>query len=214
MLTQAFDETTNSFLNSHACRNGDVLELGSGTGVLALLLAPLFRSWTATDTESMLPLINKNVKRNADRAQLGNIKVEELDWTWSAKQFQRMFPPTDNRLCEYQAIFAVDCLFNEALVQPLIDTLDRISARSVFIISELRSETVLQLFLEKWLGVREGKDGSASWKWRIWRSCKHGDELQIDLDGVPHLEKLPLLGRKYVVWTAWRLSESGGHYEA
>ena len=163
--------------------NFDVLELGSGTGGLACLLAPYARSWTATDQEEMLPLINKNVYRNIDRLSKANLYVAELDWTWTDKQHERVFEkPTK----PYDIVFAVDCLFNESLVQPLVAVLSRVPARVAVIACELRSEDVLRLFLEALLAV----DGM-----QVERAC---------FSVGPSVEETPLLGPSYVVWLAWR----------
>lgn len=45
-------------------RNADVLELGAGTGVLGVLLAPYVGRYLATDLPELLPLIRKNIEHN------------------------------------------------------------------------------------------------------------------------------------------------------
>ena len=131
----------------------------------------------------MLPLINKNVSRNIDCLREANLHVAELDWTWSSKQHERLF---EKPIEPYDVVFAVDCLFNESLVQPLVAVLSRVPARVAVIACELRSEDVLRLFLEALLAV----DGM-----QVERACSSVG---------PSVEETPLLGPSYVVWLAWR----------
>lgn len=159
--------------------NASVLELGSGTGILAALLGPLAASWTATDYEPLLPLISKNVKRNIGRHLNARVDVRELDWTWSRKQLER--DASDGNLVP-DMILAVDCLFNESLVQPFVDTLDALACKVVIVVSELRSPDVLQLFLEQWLSLNT---------WHIWRAGNGKSE-----EGI--------LGDSRVVWVGWK----------
>lgn len=156
-----------------------VLELGSGTGVLAALLGPLSKSWTATDIFSLLPLIDKNIKRNWPAKTNAKVEVRELDWTWSRKELERNLPSSGE---PWDLVVAVDCLYNEALVQPFVDTLDALPCRAVIVVSELRSSDVMQLFLERWL---------ASGRWQIWRVG----------DGT---NERGLLGDSQVVWVGWK----------
>ena len=161
-----------------------VLELGSGTGILAVLLSPLFRSWTATDVESLLPLIKKNIKRNAPRTSTAHIQVDELDWTWSEKQVFKFYG-LDH--ANHNLLLAVDCLFNEALVKPFVNTLNQVNVEAVLIASELRSPEVLRLFLKEWL---------SNGRWEIYRACKRLEE-----------GGQGLLGSKYVIWVGWPKKE-------
>ena len=159
--------------------NASVLELGSGTGVLAALLGPLSKSWLATDIFSLLPLIDKNIKRNWPAKSSAKVEVRELDWTWSRKELERNFPGSKET---WDLVIAVDCLYNEALVQPFVDTLDALPCRVVIVVSELRSSDVMQLFLERWLALG---------KWQIWRVG----------DGT---NDRGLLGDSQVVWVGWK----------
>lgn len=160
--------------------------------MLANLLSPYFASWTCTDIEALLPTIQKNIRRNADSVKVRQpkghtssaVEVLELDWTWTHKQLLREFGPNE---AGYDIALAVDCLFNESLVEPFVNTCDCIGAKAVIVVSELRSPEVLRLFLETWL-KREG--------WTIWRACKPGEGEKED--------NLPLLGKKYVVWVGWK----------
>lgn len=139
-----------SFLDlSHA----RILELGAGTGVLSTLLGPLCTRYIATDQAAALPLLRKNAP--------SAITVEELDWCSPGR-------PTES----FDLILAVDCIFNEALVQSLVDTLSAYAATTtaVLIVMELRSSEVSEAFLEAWLASR---------RWTVWRldSSALGKEL-------------------------------------
>lgn len=225
-----------------------ILELGSGTGVLSCLLAAHFRRWTCSDIGSMLPLLRKNVKRNESSAptaptslhrsgavkqgdkkkdeEEGKTEIIELDWTWPSKHLKKILGASgreeEDQIPRYDVVLAVDCLFNESLVQPFVKVLNCVDAGIVVIVSELRSPEVLRYFLEHWLASagEQGIDGQSGWE--VWRACKSdaGDDATPeaglsgplpDRDGVARLSSQeqaradkPLLGRKYVVWVGWR----------
>lgn len=212
-MTEHSLNATTPFLDTRSLASARVLELGSGTGTLSILLSHLVRSWTATDISALLPLIRKNISRNADAMKGFNasrvsgskdradvptkVSVEELDWTWSPRQIQRAFPSlpqegsgnSDNHQdTAFDLLLAVDCLFNESLVKPFVNVLNNVDAEVVVIVSELRSPDVLRLFLEEWL-----KSG----EWTVWRACK-GSE------AAGGAESVALLARNMVVWVGWR----------
>ena len=187
-------------LEPHLLRTARILELGAGTGALSILLSSRVGSWHATDIEALLPLIRKNHARNQEQLGIAKVRIAELDWAWSLKQFESLYSimpegpsmshdgPISN---DFDLVIAVDCLYNESLVQAFVDTLQKIRSLFVIVVSELRSPEVLRLFLARWLAVQE--DGKPAWQ--IWRACGAGEQ---DADGPP------LLGRKYVVWVAWK----------
>lgn len=178
-LVHSQGESDALFIDRAHLATASVLELGSGTGVLAALLGPMAGSWTATDYQPLLLLISKNVRRNCEGISGAKIDVRELDWTWSQKQIEQNFAtPADT----WDIVLAVDCLFNESLVKPFVDTLNALPSKAVVIVSELRSEDVLRLFLESWLALG---------KWQIWRASNGSDEAG-------------LLGDSRVVWVGWR----------
>ena len=153
-------------------------------------------SWTATDIETLLPLTRKNHKRNAERLALAHISTEELDWTWTSKQMQRalldMCHPYSIEKAEvgsgFDVAVAVDCLFNEALVQPFVNTLDNLPTSVVIIVVELRSPDVLRMFLERWLASKQ--------EWEIWRASRSREDQEEVTEN--------LLGRRYVTWVGFR----------
>ncbi|WWD00081.1 hypothetical protein V866_006989 [Kwoniella sp. B9012] len=180
-----------------------ILELGSGTGLLAVLLSRLCGRYTSSDRLENLKLVKKNCEINGIKIEDGSVSVsniekdkekenrlskvkssenksgqnhskmttipeirpkvnlEEIDWI-AISQERKSHPerwlssPTQGK-AEYDLILAVDCIYNEYLVQPLIDTLAKYSKKGkgggnvVWVVVELRSSDVLTLFLEKWL---------------------------------------------------------------
>lgn len=171
----------------------EVLEMGGGTGVLSTLLAPCVKSWTVTDMAELLPLIHKNHQKNKARLALAsNVQLAELDWTWSLPQFQKNAKGISQQY--YDLVFAVDCLYNEALVRPFVDTINRLNCKYVVVVSELRSAEVLRLFLELWL---------SSGSWTIYRSCFEGLAGAHDGNGDMESAGLQQSGRLHVVWIGW-----------
>ncbi|WVQ68750.1 uncharacterized protein L199_006959 [Kwoniella botswanensis] len=187
--------------NSDILGKSSILELGSGTGLLAVLLSRLCGRYTSSDRLENLKLVKKNceingigiedgsvlvsdkekekdsklsrAKSNENKSGHGHSKMttipeirpkvnlEEIDWIaifQERKSHPERWPssPTQEK-AEYDLILAVDCIYNEYLVQPLIDTLAKYCKKGkaggnvVWVVVELRSSDVLTLFLEKWL---------------------------------------------------------------
>ncbi|TXT10812.1 hypothetical protein VHUM_02317 [Vanrija humicola] len=118
-----------------------VLELGAGTGVLASLLAPLCASYTATDRKENLKLVRRNVEANAKD---GAADAAELDWLDVARA--RKKDGYESPLAaQTDLVVAVDCIYNESLVGPLVDTLAALCAKGAvaWVVVELRSSDVV-----------------------------------------------------------------------
>lgn len=163
--------------------------MGGGTGVLSTLLAPCVRKWTVTDISELLPLIQKNHQKNKDRVAPANVELAELDWTWSPSQYEKNARQIRDQ--RYDLVLAVDCLYNEALVQPFVQTLNRLNCKYVVVVSELRSAEVLQMFLELWL---------ASGPWTVYRPAAQNT----DSSGEEEATEPGLLGRRHVMWVGWK----------
>ncbi|KAI4523306.1 hypothetical protein K525DRAFT_282811 [Schizophyllum commune Loenen D] len=190
VLRQYHHRDPESFFDRGSLSELRVLELGAGTGLLPVLLAPLIRHYTATDIAGLTHLISKNVHLNAADHDLSNVVVETLDWeqlhsTPPARR-RKTFPDDAPDL-----ILAVDCIYHPSLVGPLVSTIDHFAKSdktTVVVVSELRAEDVLRGFLEAWLG-------SSGARWEIWHA---GD----GTDGPG------LLGVPYVTWVGRKVSVS------
>jgi len=167
-LARTLVATPASFLPSPLSQQ-NVLELGAGTGLLSIVLAPLVKHYTATDINALLPLLRKNVSLNHSKES--NLTIEPLDWI----ALQNLTPssrPTyyplqflaDGQSQCYSLLLAVDCIYNESLIAPLLTAIDHYTVpdvTSVLVVSELRSEDVMREFLEQWLARGPS--------WQIWR---------------------------------------------
>ncbi|TRM65375.1 putative methyltransferase-domain-containing protein [Schizophyllum amplum] len=198
-----------------------VLELGAGTGLLPLLLAPLVDHYTATDIPALTPLISKNVQLNSPNRKLCNVTVEALDWEElhrTSASRRQLFTYNDGRIATEDSavpdvILAVDCIYNPSLVGPLVSTINHFAAPDktvVVVVSELRSEEVMRDFLEAWLRANtvpssdqdpQEQTNAISTRWEIWRA---GD----GADGSG------LLGVPYVTWIGRRVLTSSSSSES
>ncbi|KAF8801324.1 hypothetical protein BYT27DRAFT_7342039, partial [Phlegmacium glaucopus] len=186
ILQQHYSDSTEGLLNNRLLETQHVLELGSGTGLLSIALAPLVRRYTATDIGPLISLIRKNVTLNfpgwpniSSKSPGANIAVEELDWqslesapiSQRAKAFN--FEPVD-------LLLVVDCIYHPSLLSSLVTTIDYLSIpgrTTALVISELRAEDVMREFMETWL---------SNPAWEVWR--------------VPN----EVLGKHYAIWMGWK----------
>lgn len=132
-----------------------VLELGSGTGVLAVLLHALVSQWTASDQFDNLKLIQRNVRQNgvATEGVVGQVEVEEVDWVACERDMDAgktggTLTGEEGRASDYDLVLAVDCIYNEALTRPLARTLTRYTTpgrTACLVVAELRSSDVVSL---------------------------------------------------------------------
>lgn len=88
-------------------------------------------------------------------------------------------------VCSRCLILAVDCIYNPALIMPLLETMNDLASQmdltlehptTVLIVLELRSQEVSHEFIHNWISWQGG--------WHIWN--------------------VPLLGPKYVMWIGQR----------
>ncbi|KAF3903837.1 hypothetical protein AA313_de0209427 [Arthrobotrys entomopaga] len=182
-LLAAWLTHTSNTITKHILKStSTVVELGAGTsGVLALSFSPFVANYFATDQEYCLKLLRKNIsennpnpesfqlqqtkgkasaskrsKRTTETPQvIEKITVLPLDW-----QLTEVSSIPDLKDKTIDLIIAADCIYNEGLVDPLVDTmvdlskLNRESDRNqendtlVLVAQELRSPDVLETFLK------------------------------------------------------------------
>jgi len=169
-----------------------VLELGSGTGLLAVLLSSLVKEYTASDLLENLKLVKKNlgingisygdlspldeptkigrgsnkegsrrnVRGESEEGPKGKVRIEEIDWIDISNKRRRdmdkagkpnPYASEDGGKEGYDLVLAVDCIYNEYLIRPLVDTFEEVCPRGskgvVWVVCELRSSDVVSLFL-------------------------------------------------------------------
>jgi len=149
-----------------------VLELGSGiSGIISLVLGPRVRQYVATDQEYVLKTLRQNIANNLEHFQsssssrprkkadpklklMPNIVVRALDWETDSltKLYSDIGLQGEEDIIDL--IISCDCIYNESLVDPLVNTCKEIcslapaSKPTVCVIAQqLRSPDVF----EKWL---------------------------------------------------------------
>ncbi|KAF3214829.1 hypothetical protein TWF679_004609 [Orbilia oligospora] len=173
-----------------------VIELGAGTsGVLAVSCAPFVGAYYATDQDYCLKLLRKNILENtkdvaekfskskgkssnkrakrgtetsSQTTTTGNATVLPLDW-----QLTQVSSIPEFKERQIDIIFAADCIYNESLVEPLVDTMADLSKLNrgkntsgetdrdvtlVMVAQELRSPDVLEAFMKTFCA-----------KFQVWR---------------------------------------------
>ncbi|KAI0666681.1 putative methyltransferase-domain-containing protein [Trametes maxima] len=154
-----------------------VVELGAGTGLLAVVLAPFVRHYTVTDIEELVPLIRKNVSRSRPQPPASpskgkaplpspalNVTVAALDW----EEIRMAAPSLKRKLVPEEAadlLVVVDCIYHPSLIPPLLSTIDYLTVpgkTTVLVVIELRAEDVVREFLQGWLCL------SPAIEWEIW----------------------------------------------
>lgn len=149
------------------------LELGCGASpLIALTLAPRISRFVATDQQYILKIFDQNVKENLPetRHQLkrhgvsGQVETLALDWQSNdpsnlSEVLENSGPSGKGASCKgVDCIFACDCIFNEALVEPLVETCrsicmtragahDALEPTLCILAQQIRSPDVLEYWL-------------------------------------------------------------------
>ena len=141
-----------SLLDTQKLRESHVVELGSGTGLLGIVLSPFVAHYTLTDIPSLLPLIRKNLERNVPMPsnQSGkpangtrrnpptvptppSYSIDSLDWLQLAATPAPPLSTTTRAMylshsSPISLILAVDCIYNTGpLLSAFLTTLDRLA---------------------------------------------------------------------------------------
>ena len=139
-------------------RGARVIDLGSGTGLVGIAAAALGANAVLTNQACMLRLLRENAARNTEEPLPGVVTVAELDWDDPQHSAAHREPTP-------LVVMAADCVFNEAIVPALLQTMAALAGpETLLLISlELRSDETHQVFLSLALaGFRV---------WRLLDSC-------------------------------------------
>lgn len=128
------------------------IELGSGCGLCGLTMASLGIDSMMTDLEAVVDdVLRGNVSRNVwiirqSSPAPAQIKVAPLDWvTFSSGERD-----TDSEfLSSYDYVLASDCVYNMALLGPLLDCMQMLSSAgsTVLVALERRDDDVVERFV-------------------------------------------------------------------
>ena len=169
-------------------RQSTVLELGCGiSGIVAIALSPRVGKYVATDQEYVFKWLKPNIQNNTpkpksfDKAKRhgkvpeinsmsNNILIMALDWeSSSVSNLPKMIEihSADN-VQSINAVIACDCIYNEALIEPIVRTCTEIcqlpnasslgKATVCVIAQQLRSNAVFETWLSAFYKV-----------FRVWR---------------------------------------------
>ncbi|KAI0818479.1 putative methyltransferase-domain-containing protein [Trametes gibbosa] len=179
VLQQFHRSDPTSMLDLELLKAAHVVELGAGTGLLAVVLSPFARHYTVTDIEDLVPLIRKNIARNLSHPPTSpskskgphspssansNVTAIALDWV----EIRNATPALRRKLAPEEPadlILVVDCIYHPSLIPPLLSTIDCLAVpgqTAVLVVVELRAEDVVREFLQGWLELSSAGD------WEIW----------------------------------------------
>ena len=163
-----------------------LLELGAGiSGLIALSLAPKVKRYLATDQDYVLKILRENIAQNYGRTtshpkrqgarrkgstetrtdRTPTIDVIHLDWETSSASSVYVQTNLVADQDHIAAVIAADCIYNEALIQPLVETCSDVCRLApeekptlCIIVQQLRSPDVF----EQWLNAFHSR-------FRVWR---------------------------------------------
>ncbi|KAG0453769.1 hypothetical protein HPP92_025073 [Vanilla planifolia] len=128
------------------------IELGAGCGLAGLGMALLGCNVISTDQIEVLPLLMRNMERNAswimqanpETASFGSVEVAELDWG-NKDHIRAVCPPFDY-------ILGTDIVYAEHLLEPLLHTILALSGprTTIMLGYELRSTIVHEQMIQSW----------------------------------------------------------------
>jgi hypothetical protein len=129
------------FVNRALSPNSTILELGCGVNaVVALALSPSVTRYVLTDQAYVAKLVERNLeenrhlipaatggagsqkhKRKAAVVSTSSSRVRFIPLDWETDQITPMFTGDDS-VKSFDAVFACDCIYNEALIEPFVQT--------------------------------------------------------------------------------------------
>ncbi|XP_067123256.1 protein N-lysine methyltransferase METTL21D-like [Centruroides vittatus] len=93
----------------------NVIDIGSGTGLVGLVAACIGGNVTLTDLPELLPLLVLNIKENKHHF-LGSVKADVLKWG-----------ETNSNFSQPDLLLVGDCIYYEKSLKPLVNTLSMLS---------------------------------------------------------------------------------------
>lgn len=176
------------FQSSVLDRQSTVLELGCGiSGIVAISLSSRVGKYIATDQEYVFKWLKPNIQNNTPRpkgsdkvkrhgkvpeinSMSNNILIMALDWeSSSVSDLPKMIETNSaDNAPSINAVIACDCIYNEALIEPIVRTCAEIcqlpnasslgKATVCVIAQQLRSDAVFEAWLSAFYKV-----------FRVWR---------------------------------------------
>ncbi|KAK2154773.1 hypothetical protein LSH36_258g05108 [Paralvinella palmiformis] len=127
--------------NERPLTGKSVVELGAGTGIVGILMGYYGADVITTDLETLVPLIQYNIERNA-HALGGRVRAEALCW---GDDLRANFP----RNVDY--IILANCVYYEGVLELLAKTTKQLAGKQsvVFACYEERIPEIRKL-IEKW----------------------------------------------------------------
>eukprot|EP00667_Euglena_gracilis_P020758 EG_transcript_22534 len=161
------------------------IELGCGTGLLAIALVLLGAAVDATDLPEVLPVTAANLRRNVP-ASLAGGQCRVLPYRWGTAAAD-LRPP-------YRYIFVADCIYRDAPMPELVRSLLLLSdaATEVFVGYKWRAASPLEEYnalVRRYFAVREVPTADLQ---RLAVSC--GFPLDLDRLHLHVLRRLPAEG--------------------
>ena len=175
------------FQSSVLNRQSTVLELGCGiSGIVAIASSRRVGTYVATDQEYIFKWLKLNIENNAPKSKISdkvkqhskapnlnlieNTLIMALDWeSSSVSDLPRMISINSEDINQtIDAVIACDCIYNEALIEPMVRTCAEIcqlpkasslkKATVCIIAQQLRSNAVFEAWLSAFYKV-----------FRVWR---------------------------------------------
>ncbi|CAI5727416.1 unnamed protein product [Peronospora destructor] len=134
-----------------------IVELGSGTGYLGLMIAACFKPVHVclTDLPTHIHGLCRNVKRNAKAVRSG-VQVHVLELSWGSLEqemsLMEVFAATDDgtnnhRAAQVDVILGTDVAYQQELYGPLLDTMNRLATpRTLILLGLNRADTEFTFF--------------------------------------------------------------------
>ncbi|XP_051892405.1 protein-lysine methyltransferase METTL21D isoform X2 [Pristis pectinata] len=124
LVLSKYLETSSFYRDSlHVFSGKNVVELGSGTGVVGLMASALGANVIVTDLEELQDLLNINIKDNMHLVT-GSIQAKVLKWGETVKDLPS----------EPDYILVADCIYYEQSLEPLLRTMKDLSGNKTCII--------------------------------------------------------------------------------